>query len=468
MATVGTLNPVVPGPRAWPLIGGKARLFAFYQQPFRFLRALYTTYGSVVGLSEGDASYLFGFGPAHNLQILAHPDLFATSAGPFKNVPKDSALGRLFLHNLPLMQGEQHKQQRRLMQPAFHKRQVAGYGEEMIQLTTTMLDRWQEREQIDLHREMRQLTQRITVKTLFGLDNERELLRIGVLLEHMANSPLPLALLLPLKVPGFPYTRMVRLAEHLEAFVGALITERRSQERLSSDVLSMLLRAYDDDGAQLSKVELTGHIFTLFMAGHETTSNALTWAVFLLTQHPQVLGDVVDELNSVLRGDLLTMEHVQRLPLLDGVIKETLRLLPPASIGTRVALQASELGGFRVPAGSTVVYSPFITHRMSDLYQEPDHFQPERWLTLNRTAYEFLPFGAGQHMCIGAGFALQEMKVVLSLMLPRYRLEPQPRARISLNIMTRPLHGMPMRVLAQDRRFRQVPVQGTIRHLVDF
>lgn len=206
----------------------------------------------------------------------------------------------------------------------------------------------------------------------------------------------------------------------------------------------------------------------MFAAGHETTSNALTWTVFLLGQHPHVFANLLDELEGTLHGNPPTIEQLGRLPLLDGVVKESLRLLPPASIGMRTTSAPGELGGFVLPKGASIIYSEFITHRLPELYEEPNRFKPERWATLDRSPYEYLPFSAGRHMCIGAGFATQEMKVVLAMLLQRYRLSVVPNASISANISMRPTHGMPMRVFPQDRQFQRVSVRGTLHELIDF
>jgi cytochrome P450 len=233
-------------------------------------------------------------------------------------------------------------------------------------------------------------------------------------------------------------------------------------------VLASLVHAHDEDGAKLNEDELIGHAFTLFVAGHETTANALTWTLFLLSQHPHICADLLDELDGALHGEAPTIEQLPQLPLLDGVVKESLRLLPPAAIGARVASAPCELGGFALPKGASIIYSEFITQRMPELYEEPDRFKPQRWATLERSAYEYLPFSAGRHRCIGAEFATQEMKLVLPMLLQHYRFSVVPNAKIDTNLSMRPAHGMPMHVVAQDRQFQQVPVRGGIHRLIDF
>lgn len=467
MATNTLLQRAIPGPRALPVLGGKVNLLRFFFNPFRTMRQLHSTYGDVVALAQGDPSFVFAFGPALNHQLLAQPELFTNGTGPLLRLPKNTAAERLFTQNLAVMNGAHHKQQRRLMQPAFHRQQVQGYAAAMAALTQRMLDQWQSGATIDLLAEMRQLTQRIAITTLFGLDGETELAQVGELLRRaVAGATSPLALLVPYNLPGLPFHRVNRLMERLEDYMRSVVSRKRAQPD-ATDVLATLVQLRDEDGTRLSDEELIGHAFTLFVAGHETTSNALTWTLFLLNQHPRVCADLLDELEGTLHGTAPTVEQLSRLPLLEGVVKESLRLLSPAPIGIRITAAPCELAGYALPRGANVIYSEFITHRLPELYAEPDRFKPERWYTLQPSTYEYLPFAAGPHMCIGWAFAMQELKVVLAMLVQRYRLALVPNALIAPSIGMRPARGMPMRVFPQDRQFQPVLVRGGIHELVD-
>jgi cytochrome P450 len=441
------------------------RLFSY---PCTYSRWLHDTYGDVVALAHGDPSYVFAFGPALNFHLLSQPALFEVGKGTILKMPKDTTWGRMLFYNLLNMNGEHHKLQRHLMQPAFHKRQIALYLDDMAALTLRMLERWQSLPEIDLHAEMKKLTQRITIKTLFGLDDEKEIDRIGTLLQQL-NASQSLLLFTPLiDVPGMPFHHTLKLAEQLESVIRTLIAQKR-RESENTDVLAALVHTHDEDGTKLTDDELIGHVVTLFFAGYVTTATALTWAIFLLHQHPHIHADLLAELDDRLHGDVPTLESLHQLSLLDSVIKESLRLLPPAPTSMRLAAAPCEVGGFALPKGASIFYSPFVTHRLPDLYEEPDRFKPERWATLNRTPYEYLPFAAGSHRCIGAEFALQEMKVVLAMLLQRYRLAVVPDARIEpKGSNLDPAYGMPMRVISQDRRFERTPVRGSIHRLIEF
>lgn len=249
----------------------------------------------------------------------------------------------------------------------------------------------------------------------------------------------------------------------------ALIARKRATSGDHQDVLATLIHVRDEDGTRLTDSELLGHTFTLLIAGHETSSNALTWTLFLLAQHPRVYADVVDEVTSVLGGAAPRLEHLARLPLLDRVIKETLRLLPPASVTSRISTAPFQIGPYVAPKGAFITLSQYVTHRLPDLYPQPYRFKPERWETFDPSPYEYLPFGAGTHMCIGMSFALMEIKLVLALLLQRFRLELPAQTQVNhhVKVTLAPKGGVPMHVHLQDRCFGKMPVRGTIHKLVD-
>lgn len=465
MTTATVTNAKIPGPRGLPFLKGKANLPKFYLYWATFMRELHEQYGDIVGMAAGDPSWVFVFSPSLNHDILANPELFLNDPGPFVRLPEGSAISRLFKNTLPVMNGAHHKQLRRLMQPAFHKKQIVGYHEDMVALTRETLNEWHVGTQRDMLQEMKLLTQRMAVKTLFGTYDSIEIQRVSQLLRALVQVN-PLLMLLPFDFPGLPFHRMSRLAEEMEAYTREKIEQKRDNPD-ATDVLAALVHAHDEDGSQLTDEELVANAMTLFIAGHETTSHALTWSLFLLHQHPEVYSALLDELEGTLQGEAPTIEQLNQLPLLEGVIKESLRLLPPAVIGLRVAADVCELGGYTLPKGAMIFYSEYVTHRRPDLYAEPDRFLPERWATIKPTIYEYLPFAAGPHMCIGAGFAMQELKVVLAMLVQRYRLALVPNHTFNVTLGMQPTQGMPMTVYPQDRAFAKVPVRGQINQLVE-
>jgi cytochrome P450 len=355
------------------------------------------------------------------------------------------------------------------MMPAFHKQQLEGYRNDIVAITQSELDRFQVNKTFDMAQAIRLLTLRVSTKTLFGEEiaegSTGQLLQDAVIL--MGS---PLLSLLSYDVPGLPYYRFLNQVAQLDGQMRQMIARKRSQPEGDRDVLSMLIQARDQEQGSLSEDELLGHAGVIFIAGHETSANALTWTLFLLSQYPQVAADLLDELQAVLHGDAPTVGQLTQLPLLERVIKESMRVLPPVPWNGRVTSQPTELGGYALPQGTEVFVSLAQTHQMPELYPDPSLFNPQRWETINPTIYEYNPFSAGPRLCIGAGFAMMEIKLVLAMLLQRYRLEFIPKVpidRVGMVVMA-PKQGMPMQVHAQDRRFSQGvgQVRGNVREMV--
>ncbi|GCE51353.1 cytochrome P450 [Thermosporothrix hazakensis] len=464
MATLAARS--IPGPKVFPLLGWRSNLVKAFYTPFFYLPWLHKTYGNIATLAAGNLTYVVVFGPENNFKVLSNPDCFEVTKGTIlERMPADSAFSRMMLRNVAMERGKEHRRLRRLMQPAFHRKMLTCYHHNMVEMTQYVLERWETQNEFELNQEMKRITLRIIIKALFGLYDERELERISTTIFQL-NKAVPLALILPVNLPGTPYHQTLRLGEELEQFFLKLIEQKRSQTE-ATDVLAALIHAHDEDGSFLSEDELLSNTASLFLAGFETTMTSLTWVLFLLHQHPHILSDLLDELEGILQGNAPTPEQIAQMPLLDGVIKESLRLLPPGSVGARVTMTDCELEGYEIPAGTNILYSQFVTHRMPELYPEPNRFKPERWLTLKRTPYEYLPFGAGQHMCIGAGFAIYEMKIILSVLLQRYRLQFVPGTQVEPKVRMQPKYRLQVKAVPQDRRFERVPVRGRILELVD-
>ena len=223
------------------------------------------------------------------------------------------------------MNGEQHKQQRRLMMPAFHRKQVEGYRDDMVAFTRQALDGWRPGHTLDAARDIGHLTLRIACRTLFGLDVSDGAPELRRLVNRLfaTNQFAPQNMLLQVDLPGTPFHRMLRNAARLEDAILELIARKRAQPAGQHDVLALLILARDEDGTQMSDFELIGHTRTLLLAGHETTANTLLWTLLLLAQHPDILADVVDELDGELGGDAPAVAQLGRLPLLDCVVKES-------------------------------------------------------------------------------------------------------------------------------------------------
>lgn len=251
-----------------------------------------------------------------------------------------------------------------------------------------------------------------------------------------------------------------------------LIARKRRSTGEDKDALARLVHAVDDDGARFTDDELLAESMTLFFAGHETMAKTMSWTMFLLERHPALLAEVLDEIDGVLGGRSVTAADIVRLPLLDRVIEESTRVLSSVPLlFLRVPADDLPLGSITLPKGANVVVSPYATHRDPALYPRPRRFEPERRVGLEPSIYEYLPFGAGPRLCIGATFARQALRLMIATVLQRVRVSIVRGANISrltrANIM-RPRHGLPAHIQGPHRRrLRPEPIRGDIHELVE-
>ncbi len=467
---------MVPGPTGKPLLGWRGNMLPLLRDPIGYMQHLNRTYGDVVSLSEGSSEYLFVFSPEYNRQVLSDQTLFHNGAvntpGSPVKLPKGSAAVRLF-SGLTTMNDAKHTQQRRLLMPTFHKKSVETLHGTMVGLTEAQLAGWHIGQRFDLLREMKALTLSIAIQTILGLDPEREGDHVRRIMERWLKLTLSFSTVaLPFNLPGFPFHRMLRLSQELENEIRAMLRRKRQLDRRGAtaggDALSMLIQAHDEDGTRLSESELIGQTTTLFVAGHETTANALTWTLFLLAQHPGVLEELQAEMEAKLHGEVPNIAQLADLPLLDRVIKESMRLLPPGLWFLRVTTAPTNFGSYQIEEGTRILWSPAVTHRRADIYPQPEKFQPQRWEQIDPSPYEYMPFGAGPRRCLGATFATMEMKLVLAMLLQRFSVQVEPRARIELggSPLASPKYGMPVRLEARGERLRKARVRGNIGKFV--
>jgi cytochrome P450 len=281
----------------------------------------------------------------------------------------------------------------------------------------------------------------------------------------------PLTTVLPYDLPGLPYRTFLDAVARYDAAMRALIARKRAGGGDNRDVLAMLLQSRDEEsGASLSEEEVVGHVGALFAAGHETTANTLTWTLFLLSQHPHICAELLDELEQVLGGAAPSVEQLEQLPLLDRVLKESMRIIPVVPAVFRRSAEDVELGGYLVPAHTEIFTSTYATHHLPEIYAEPERFLPGRWETITPSPFEYSPFSVGPRMCIGATFALFEMKIVLAMLLQRFRLELPAGARVDRFgfITLSPRGGLTMLAHRQDRQFSRGVggTQGNVREMV--
>ena len=457
----------IPGPLPTRWFGSQGNLIAFLRDPVGYLRRLYSEYGEIAAVVKGTRGMIFAFGPQFNQQLLSNPAVFHCTSLMMPG-PKDSAQRRLS-DAVFSMNNEVALSRRRMLTPPLHRRSIVEYRNSMVELTETTLDTWSAGQSIDIAEEFRGLLLRISARVLFGIDDWTRPGKVADMIDAwMKRSTSAPVRLFRRDWPGTPYRRMLRFAEELEKEILGIVDHRRTVQSGASDLLSILLEAHDSNGG-ISDSELIGQTNLLLLASYETTTNALTWTLFLLAQHPEIAQDVVDELTGVLKGGAPSIDQLGRLVLLDAVLKESMRILPPVVYNTRTSVQPGELGPYRFGPGTTIGFSHYITHHMADSFPEPEKFNPRRWSNREPSPYEYLPFGAGSRTCMGAAFALMSVKIVLAMFLQRFRFSVVANSTIDRKglITLAPKYGMPMRLSPVDGRFMRVPVRGAIHEMVD-
>ncbi len=406
----------------------------------------------------GDIVY-FKLG-SEQVYFINHPDYIKdVLVTNNRNFTKSRGLemSKLFLgEGLLTSEGEFHLRQRRLVQPAFHRQRINAYARVMSEYAARISDRWQDGATLDVSKEMMRLTLAIVGKTLFDADVESEATDVGEalteIIELFTRLLLPFASLLR-RLPLPANRRFKRSAQRLDSIIYRMIDERRASGDDRGDLLSMLLLAQDEegDGTGMTDKQVRDEAMTLFIAGHETTANALTWTWFLLSQNPEAEAEFHREIDQTLGGRIPTVEDAPRLPYTEMVLSESMRLYPPAWAIGRRAIEEYEIAGYKAPARAIVFMSPYVMHHNERYYPDPFRFDPKRWTPEAKEArpkFSYFPFGGGPRVCIGESFAWMEGVLALAAigrkwrlrLAPSHKVEPQPI------ITLRPKHGMRMTV----------------------
>jgi cytochrome P450 len=396
-----------------------------------FFRRTTARYGAIASVIVGRRRFFFVNDPA------AIEDLLVTYGRSFVKGRGTQRLERLLGKGLLTSNGALHLRQRRLVQPAFHRERIAGYAATMVARADRFADGLDDGAVVEIDAAMWRLTLGIAAETLFGADIDAQADAIGRALdEAMSSFPIALSPIGELldHLPLIPVVRRFRAARAtLDAIVYRLISARRDRRSNGSgaddrDVLGMLLAAADDEGA-MAVEQVRDETMTILLAGHETTANALTWTWWLLARHPHVEARLQAELRDVLGGRAPAFEDVPALRYAHDVIAEAMRLYPPAWIVGRRALEPTPLGGWTIPAGGVAIACPWVTHRDPRFWREPDAFRPERWSngeTADLPKFAYFPFGGGNRICIGEGFAWTETILVLAAIARRWAFRAAP------------------------------------------
>ena len=399
-----------------------------------------------------------------HVYFLNHPDLIeSVLISQSQNFAKDKVIqnSRWFLgQGLLTSEGSEWRRQRRLCQPAFHRERLSSYGQTMSAYTQEMLAAWSDGGVRDIHQEMMQLTMRIVAKVLFSVEVSEHTQKVAAALNLLMRHTSGLRMIMPPVLRHLPLAALLRVkgaVRELDQIVNRIIRQRRGSGEDTGDLLSMLMAARDEDGSAMTDRQLRDEIMTFLLAGHETTAVSISWTWYLLSQHPEVGQKLRQELQAVLGGRVPQLEDLARLPYTDKVIKESMRLYPPAWSLARTTTKPTEIAGYRLPVGANVVMSPWIMHRDPRFFDHPEQFDPDRW-TLQTTQqlprFAYFPFGGGPRLCIGASFAVMEANLLVAAMAQRFQLRLVPGHPIAPRpgITLRPRYGIPMKMTKTESR----------------
>lgn len=411
---------IAPGPQEFPEL---------WHNPFQVLIEAAQQYGDVVCLDPQN----------HRIYLLVHPDhVKHVLQDNYRNYRRDADSFKLLVGNgLIANEGASWLRQRRLMQPAFHRQQIAGLTTRMVEVTATLMARWEKAadsgEPLDMLAEMMNLTTHIIVKTMFGVDSDEtvdaaaQALAIGQ--EYIFQS-------------GWDYTgennpdqqRFEQAVATLDKMVYQMIEERRRSGRYENDLLSMLLQAQDEETHEgMDDRQLRDEIVSIFGAGRNTTAIALAWTWYLLATHPEAERRLQTELSAVLQGRQPTFADLPQLTYTRQTIEESLRLYPPGWMTARMSIGEDIIGGYTIPPQSEIFLSPYITQRHPAFWENPEQFEPERFAPEqvgNRPKFAHFPFGGGPRVCIGNSFAMVEAQLVIASLAQTYRLRLTPDAKV--------------------------------------
>jgi cytochrome P450 len=439
-----------PGPKGHLLLGNLPEVRA---DPLHFLTDCAQEYGDIVHYRILN----------NHVYLLSHPDYIESVLSVHH---RDVTKGRVYRANRHLFgnglltsEGSGWQLHRHMIQPAFHREAIAAYGETVVEYTQCLLGRWRDGDVFDICEEMKRLGLQIVARVLFSTDvsdQTNELCEaLGIVWEQFA-ARVNAGLLLPEGIPTPSNIRLRRAINRMERILNKIIREHRENDSNTGDLLHMLLKAKDENGAPMDDRQILDEVKTLIVAGHETGALALSWTFYLLSQYPAVELRLLEELETVLHGRPPVVAHLPRLRYTEMILKESMRMYPVVWSISRVALADIELGGYQIPAGASLVTSQWVMHHDPRYFPRPYEFDPDRWKpesadSLPRFAY--FPFGGGPRRCIGHAFAMMELVLILATIVQEFRFTPVQLARpepIPSFITLAPKYGL--RMIAASRR----------------
>lgn len=463
-------QPIGPPPK--PVVGWRGNVLSYFRNPIPYLEDARRRFGNVVALVQGGNDTLiyrpipglakqtvFGFGAEINREVLTQPDVFG--GGDFR-APDDASW---INGSMSSMNGERRVQHRQVLSPAFGREHIRNYYHEMAEEVDRMLAGWEGRQQIEFIHEAYVLAARIASRCFYGQEPDDIEDNLAVTIRDFAGVLLNPMSAIKLKIPGTPYWHLTRLAPQLRERLSRELIRKEKQQYSGNDALSMMMRAQYDSSIRLSEEEILGSAVGLFLAGHDVPANGLIFLAALLSLHPEASARLMKEIDQELGDRQITYEQIFRLPELNRVFDESLRILSPALLIFRQAQADTTLGNFEIAHGTEVLLSPFMTNTDPATFENPRRYRPERWLTIKPSSYEYLPFGFGVRRCLGASFAEIQLKLAITKIFQRYRLVPRAESRMDFKytIAVQPHGKLLFDLVPQDRRFDAAGANKTIR-----
>jgi cytochrome P450 len=454
-----------------PGFTGLPYLVQYLSDPIRTLRNVYSAHGPFVMTIDPRPTLkqtkmvALAVGARFNREVFSNTAVWRTSSvNP--RAPKNSAADRL-RYGLVKIGGAAHEYYRRLLSPPLQRKNVDAMGDDMAGVVEKEISTWPQGVPIDFNAHSNRLLQKIAIGLLFGNDLKNGLPVAEGIRRNVSYKWSVAAGAFPLNIPGTPYHRMLHDAELLEGNIIKWAACKRGRND-NRDLMSLLVNSPNENGQPVTNAQIVGHVPTLLGAAFETGQNALIWTIVMLDQHPEVARDLLDELQGRVAGAPPTWDAIANLPLLDAVVKESMRLLPPVPVQTRAATQDTTLAGYPIRRGWHVMLSPFLTNRNPDLYPEPDRFVPSRWSTIDPSPFEYSVFSSGPRMCPGYWFGLAALKTAVAHILLRYRpaLAQGTKIDFKVRVAMMPRRTVSIIMHRQDKAFASTQLRGAIRDLV--
>ncbi len=410
---MSSANRLPPGPSSalWQTI-------QYTRDAYGWLYRMRDTYGDIFICRMMNGTAVVVGSPAGAQAIFgADPDTFVPFAA-------DAIKPLIGSNSILFLTGQRHRRERRLLTPPFHGERMRAYGEIIRNATLGATSHWVAGTPMAFQATSQAISLEVIIRAVFGIEEQGRVDETRNKIIRFADQLNPALLFFPFlqrKFGGYgPWARFERVKKEVMALLQGEIDGRRRATDPGSDILSLMLAARHEDGTAMSDEELRDELVTLVFAGHETTGIALAWAIYWLLRNPECMNRLLDEIDSL--GQDPSPEALARLPYLDGVVHETLRLHPIVPDIPRQLVRPFELEGYQLPVGMGVVVATTLLHARPDIYPEPERFKPERYLDRKFSPFEYTPFGGGARRCIGSAFAVYEMKIVLGTILSRHRL----------------------------------------------